>query len=89
MTRILIVEGNYLLLNQEPWRHLAPLFDLTVMLCESRGDLEKRLIRRWLCHGFSEAEARAKVLDNDLPNIDVVLEHSRKADFDIGANPLS
>jgi pantothenate kinase len=88
-SRILVIEGNYLLLNQEPWRQLAPLFDLTVMLHFRRSSLEHRLIQRWLCHGFSEAEARAKVLGNDLPNIDVVLEHSRKADFDIGANPLS
>ena len=88
-TRILVIEGNYLLLNQEPWRQLAPLFDLTVMLRESRGNLEHRLIQRWLSYGFSEAEARAKVLGNDLPNIDVVLEDSQKADFDITSNPLS
>jgi pantothenate kinase len=88
-SRILVIEGNYLLLNQEPWRHLAPLFDLTVMLRFSRSILEHRLIQRWLCHGFSEAEARAKVLGNDLPNIDMVLEESRKADFDIGSNPSS
>jgi pantothenate kinase len=86
--RILVIEGNYLLLNQEPWRQLAPLFDVTVMLRESRSSLEARLIQRWLCYGFSEAEARAKVLDNDLPNVDVVLEGSRKADFDIASNPL-
>jgi pantothenate kinase len=88
-SRVLIIEGNYLLLNQEPWRQLAPLFDLTVMLRLSRSGLENRLIQRWLCHGFSEAEARAKVLGNDLPNIDVVLEDSRNADFDIASNPLS
>jgi pantothenate kinase len=88
-SRIVVIEGNYLLLNQEPWRQLAPLFDLTVMLRFSRSTLENRLIQRWLCHGFSEAEARAKVLGNDLPNIDVVLEDSRKADFDIASNPSS
>jgi pantothenate kinase len=88
-TRILVIEGNYLLLNQEPWRQLAPLFDLTAMLHESRSRLENRLIERWLCHGFSEAEARAKVLGNDLPNIDVVLQGSRKADFDIVSGPSS
>jgi pantothenate kinase len=83
--RILVVEGNYLLLNQEPWRQLAPLFDLTAMLRVGRSSLENRLIQRWLAHGFTEAEARAKVLGNDLPNVDVVLEDSLKADFDITA----
>jgi pantothenate kinase len=85
-SRILIVEGNYLLLNQEPWRQLAPLFDLTVMLSESRSSLESRLMQRWLAHGFSETEARSKVLGNDLPNVDIVLEGSRKADFAIASN---
>ena len=84
--RILVIEGNYLLLNQEPWRQLAPLFDVTVMLRESRNSVETRLIQRWLSYGFSEAEARAKVLGNDLPNVDVVLKGSRKADFDIASN---
>jgi pantothenate kinase len=87
--RILLVEGNYLLLKQEPWRRLGPLFDLTVMLRDSRSTLEHRLIQRWLAHGISEAEARAKVLRNDLPNIDLVLEGSRKADFEIASNQAS
>jgi pantothenate kinase len=84
--RILITEGNYLLLKQEPWRQLAPLFDLTVMLRERRSTLEHRLMQRWLSYGFSEAEARAKISANDLPNIDLVLEGSRKADFEIGSD---
>jgi pantothenate kinase len=87
--RILVIEGNYLLLNQEPWRQLAPLFDLTVMMRESRSSLENRLIQRWLSYGFGEAEARAKVLGNDLPNVDLVLAGSQKADFDIASNPSS
>jgi pantothenate kinase len=87
--RILVIEGNYLLLDREPWRQLAPLFDLTVMLRASRSSLERRLIQRWLSYGFSEAEARAKVLGNDLPNVDVVLEGSRKADFDIASDRFS
>jgi pantothenate kinase len=81
--RILVIEGNYLLLNQEPWRRLAPWFDVTVMLRESRSLIENRLIDRWLSYGFNKAEAAAKVSGNDLPNMDVVLEGSLKADFDI------
>jgi pantothenate kinase len=87
--RIMLVEGNYLLLNQEPWRQLAALFDLTVMLRASRSTLEHRLIQRWLAHGFGEDEARAKVLSNDMPNVDLVLEASRKADFAIAPAPSS
>ena len=30
--RLLVVEGNYLLLNEAPWPEAAPLFDLTVWI---------------------------------------------------------
>jgi pantothenate kinase len=83
--RVLLVEGNYLLLNQEPWRQLAALFDLTAMLRASRSTLEHRLIQRWLSYGFGESEARAKVLSNDMPNVALVLESSRKAGFVIAS----
>lgn len=82
---IAIVEGNYLLLDEAPWRDLAPLFDLTAMVRESRDALERRLIERWLGFGFEDARARAKVAGNDLPNIDKVLEGSRGADFEIAS----
>ena len=32
---VLIVEGNYVLLDQEPWSSLAPLFDVTVNIIRS------------------------------------------------------
>jgi len=85
----LVVEGNYLLLDQEPWRQLASLFDVTVMVQESLTALENRLIQRWLSYGFSEAEARAKLSGNDLPNVHLVLTCSLKADFDIASNPVT
>jgi pantothenate kinase len=84
--RVIVVEGNYLLLNQEPWRDLRPLFDITVMVRESRSCVEARLFRRWLSYGFSEAEARMKVYSNDLPNADLVLEKSIEPDFGIKSN---
>ena len=85
--RILVVEGNYLLLDQEPWRQLAPLFDVTAMVRESRDAVERRLIERWLSYGFSAAKARAWVDGNDLPNVDMVLNASIRPDFEIASNP--
>jgi pantothenate kinase len=35
--RFLIAEGNYLLLDEAPWLHLADMFDLTVMLTARPG----------------------------------------------------
>jgi pantothenate kinase len=80
-TRIILVEGNYLLLNEEPWTGLRPLFDLTVWLDVPVEELERRLIRRWLKHGFAGGAARQKALSNDIPNAQRVTSGSSAADF--------
>ena len=59
--RILIVEGNYLLLDQGPWAGLRGAFDLTVALDVPELELERRLMQRWTGFGKSEAEARAMI----------------------------
>ncbi len=78
--RILIVEGNYLLLNEPPWTEAAPLFDLTVWIDVPEAELDRRLVTRWAHHGKSLAEARAWIDSNDLPNIRRVVAGSRAAD---------
>ncbi|MCV0395114.1 MAG: nucleoside triphosphate hydrolase [Rhizobiaceae bacterium] len=80
-TRILLVEGNYLLLDEPPWTELAGLFDLTVMLDVPLEELESRLVRRWLGHGFDETGAMDKALSNDIPNARRVVAASRPADI--------
>jgi hypothetical protein len=65
--RFLIAEGNYLLLDEEPWVHLADMFDLTVMLKADPGELRRRLVDRWLAHGLDPDQALARALSNDIP----------------------
>lgn len=79
--RLVIVEGNYLLLNQSPWDALAPLWDLTLALDVPEDVLRARLIARWLDHGHDPAAAEARALANDLPNALTVRAHSRPADL--------
>jgi len=81
--RFLIAEGNYLLLEQQPWQEMADLFDLTVMLRAGREELRQRLIDRWLAHGLDEAAALARAMSNDIPNAELVLGASRQADLEI------
>jgi pantothenate kinase len=81
--RFILVEGNYLLLDEEPWSGLAELFDLTIFLDVPRDELERRLVERWRSHGRSEADGRAWIDSNDLPNVDRVLLHRRAADLTI------
>lgn len=78
--RILLTEGNYLLLNQTPWQSLSELFDLTVKLSVPEAILSERLVQRWLDHGLSAEAALQRAEQNDLPNARLVLEASAKAD---------
>ena len=82
--RLIVLEGNYLLLDEAPWRDLAPLFDLTVRLEVEEAELEGRLVRRWLDHGRDAAAARAQALANDIPNARRVVAHSLPADMVLG-----
>ncbi len=79
--RILIVEGNYLLLNEAPWPELAPLFDLTIWIDVPETELDRRLLDRWAHYGKTPAEARAWIDGNDMPNIRRVSQGSRPADL--------
>jgi len=81
--RVVIVEGNYLLLRKGPWSNLAKVFDFTVMLDVPESILEKRLLARWTGLGLSSDEALAKINRNDLPNGRLVQFQSAKADFHV------
>ena len=81
--RVLLVEGNYLLLDAPGWRGLRAHFDLTVMLVVPEAELERRLMRRWLDLGLSREAATAKVAGNDLLNARQVIAQSTHADIQI------
>ncbi len=75
-----VVEGNYLLLDDPPWSEVAGLLDFTIFIDVPAAELHRRLMERWARYGKSEAEARHWVDTNDAPNIRRVLEGSRPAD---------
>lgn len=83
-TKFILVEGNYLLLDEEPWSRLAPLFDFSIFVDVPRNELERRLMERWHGHGRSDEDARAWIASNDMPNIERVLARRRAADLVIG-----
>ena len=72
-TEIVVVEGNYLCFDEEPWRGLSTLWDFSVFLDVPGEELERRLIARWLSHGFDEAAATAKAKGNDMANAERVI----------------
>lgn len=88
-TRIVLAEGNYLLLNEAPWSRLAGCFDFTILLAPPLAVLEERLLSRWRNLGLPEADVLGKVGGNDLPNALRVLENSVGADIVTGSENAS
>jgi pantothenate kinase len=80
-TGIVVVEGNYLLLDEPGWRDLRGLFDVTVMLVASETALEARLTERWQGFGLEGEAMVTKMEGNDLPNMRLVLRNSLPADY--------
>jgi pantothenate kinase len=82
---IIVVEGNYLLLAEQPWTSLSDLFDITVMIETDRETLRERLTQRWKGYDLPADEIRRKVEENDLRNADTVMRESAAADFTIAS----
>jgi pantothenate kinase len=67
--RIIVVEGNYLLLEEEPWRGFRHLFDVRVFICASLETLLDGLRGRHLRGGKAPAVIEQHLREVDLPNI--------------------
>ncbi|WP_237155439.1 nucleoside/nucleotide kinase family protein [Oryzibacter oryziterrae] len=79
--RIIVCEGNYLLLDRPGWRDLKPLFDVTVAVEVPEAELRARLTRRWQGYDLPAEEVRRRVDENDMPNGLVVMAESAPADY--------
>lgn len=78
---IVLIEGNYLLLDKPVWRNLKALSDYTIAINASMDELEERLVERKQKGGAIPEEAYQHVLRTDKPNADLVLNYSQPADL--------
>ena len=85
-TNIIVVEGNYLLMKSEPWACLRDVFAVTVFVSPEMSVLNDRLTQRWMHYGFDAITASKRAINNDLPNAQLVLEHSVEADITLTQN---
>jgi pantothenate kinase len=74
--KLVITEGNYLLLARPRWREVRPLLDVVWYIEAPRALLRKRLLKRQLAGGRSHEDAVRHVDGSDLPNAELV-EQSR------------
>lgn len=79
--RIVVTEGNYLLLDDRPWSDLSQDFDMTVFIDCDEHELARRLRARWRFFDLPDDEIERRVTGNDLPNARLVRERSRAADM--------
>ncbi|OJX17122.1 MAG: hypothetical protein BGO82_05685 [Devosia sp. 67-54] len=83
-TRLLVVEGNYLLLATAPWWRVRPLLDRAIFLAVPRELVRARLMKRHAEEGlFTEARNRAHIERVDLVNYDTVMRSRPRADIAI------
>lgn len=86
--QVVIVEGNYLLFDEDPWRDLVPLWDISARIEVPVPELRARLIQRWLSHGFSRAAATRRAEINDIPNALRVIEKALPAELVLDTHPF-
>lgn len=83
-TRLLVVEGNYLLLATAPWWRVKPLLDRAIYIGLDREIVRTRLMKRHAEEGlFTEERNRAHIERTDLPNYDLVVRSKPRADIAI------
>ena len=70
---IVLLEGNYLLLDEEGWRDLAAYADYTVSVSAGEELLRDRLIDRKIHTGVAEDAAVRFVDFSDMPNVRLCL----------------
>jgi pantothenate kinase len=80
-SRVIVTEGNYLLLDEEPWTAVRPLLDLSVYVdVNSAEDRVAGLIERQLAKGLTPQAARDWVLRSDEANAQLIATASGPAD---------
>jgi pantothenate kinase len=77
--RLVITEGNYLLLDRPGWSEVQPLLDDVWYVDAPRDVLRSRLIERQLAGGRTEEEAVRHVDESDLPNARLVARTQARA----------
>ena len=78
---VVIVEGNYLMFDEDPWRSLAPLWDITAWVDTPMSTLRSRLIQRWLSLNYSRAAATRRAESNDIPNAERIVLNALPCDL--------
>lgn len=78
--KLVLVEGNYLLLDTEPWSQVSQYLDEIWYVDGDEETILPRLLERHIAGGKSPEAARAKVECTDLPNALLILQTKSNCD---------
>ncbi|HYP44802.1 MAG TPA: nucleoside/nucleotide kinase family protein [Propionibacteriaceae bacterium] len=70
--RLVVTEGNYLLLPRDPWRHVRPLLDEGWFVFLDDEERQHRMLARHLSFGHSLADAERRTFGSDEVNARLV-----------------
>jgi len=70
--QLIIVEGNYLLLNVSPWNIIRSKMNEIWYIDTPLKTIKERLFHRHISGGASKDEAERKVVSVDLPNVELI-----------------
>lgn len=80
---IVIIEGNWLLLDETGWRELLPFCDYSIFINAEENMLKKRLIERKISGGLSPEKANEFYIQSDRANIIRALKNRLKCDCEL------
>ena len=80
---ILLLEGNYLLLDEPGWNELSDLADYTISIKADANMLRERLVDRREKSGNSREKAEQFVDFSDMRNVNLCLEKTKPADLNL------
>ena len=80
---VVLLEGNYLLLEDPGWNELADLVDYTIFVSADEDQLRQRLVDRRIASGHEKEDSVKFVEFSDLYNARTILKNSKKADLQL------
>jgi pantothenate kinase len=86
---LVITEGNYLLLDIEPWAEVRGLLDEAWFLAPDEHDRVERLVTRHRRYGRSLVEAQQRALGSDQRNADLIGPSAARADLVLENMPVA
>lgn len=84
--KIVIIEGNWLLLDEDGWRDLSAYCDYCVFITAQIDMLRSRLIERKIKGGLTKEEAVKFCENSDLKNVNRALKNMKKPNMILDVN---